>query len=321
MKEHTLIARYFTPLAPHKAAGGLLHDAAQLAVPPGHELVLTKDAISEGIHFIGDEPPARIAQKLLRTNLSDLAATGAAPLGYLLALMLPPAYGEAWIEAFTEGLRQDQQHYGLSLLGGDTTRTNGSLCLSLTALGLVKTGSKLNRAGARPGDGVYVSGTLGDGALGLRLLKENLDASADARAFLLQRYQLPEPRLALGQALHGIASACMDISDGLAQDMGQLCKASDVGAIVHARHLPVSPAARTLAPLPGFRETILTGGDDYELLFTVPPDRIAVLESAAKQSGTALTRIGEIAGGAEVIILDEAGAPVALPRLGFDHFA
>jgi len=333
MNEFDFIAAYLAPLAAgDKGALGLKDDAALVRVPQGHELVITKDALVEGVHFTGHEPPDVIARKMLRVNLSDLAAMGAKPYGYFMALMLPGYADEAWLAAFAEGLKGDQEIYGLHLLGGDTTRTPGPLALSVTALGIVPIDTALKRSGAKAGDDIYVTGTIGDAALGLREARGSRDdvrgsenkviprpSSLDSRAYLLQRYQLPEPRIAFGQALRGIASSCMDISDGLAQDLGHICECSEVGAIIHWPRMPLSDAARKMQP-EDFHEAVLAGGDDYELLFTAPASESARIQSLAEAHALAATRIGQIKAGKEVLILDAEENPIMLARKGYRHF-
>mgnify|MGYP001554099221 CR=1 FL=1 len=325
--EFEVIARYFAPLAAGSPMGlGLLDDAALVPVNPGCELVLTTDAMVAGVHFFPDDPPALIAQKLLRTNLSDLAAMGARALGYLLVTAWRDDTPEAWIAAFAQGLAADQQIFGIHLVGGDTVATPGSLSFTLTALGEVAGGRALRRSGARPGDDIYVSGTIGDAALGLMVRTGRLDDcdAADAE-YLLSRHRLPEPRLALGQALVGIAGAAIDISDGLVADLGHLCAASGVGAEIAAGALPLSQAAaRALGRAPVLRETLLTGGDDYELCLTLPPARAAAVQAAAAiaghSGGVPLTAIGRITASSGVRVRDEAGAVLTFGQAGFRHF-
>lgn len=307
MHEFDLIARHLAPLAAgFPGSLNLTDDAALLTLPPGQELVVTKDALAQGVHFFGSEDPALIAQKALRVNLSDLAAMGASPLCYFLALMLPPSTDEAWMIRFCEGLKDAQAAFGLHLSGGDTIATQGTLSLSVTALGTVPTGHALKRSGAKTGDAVYVSGTLGDSALGLASLR-----NGKGQEWLEQRYLLPQPRLALGQALRGIAGSCMDISDGLVQDMGHICHASSVGATLHLHGIPLSDAARACGDTA--YDAALSGGDDYELLFTVPAEKIHLLPQGC-------TRIGEITAGNSVQVVDKAGTPITLERSGYTHF-
>lgn len=354
MNEFERIARFFRPLTQNEpAALNLEDDAALLDVPEGKQLVLTKDAVSAGIHFFPDDDPARIARKLLRVNLSDLAAKGAQPLGYLLAVMLPSSTADDWLEAFCDGLAQDQKEYGLHLLGGDSTAIDGPVSFSLTALGTVPKGEALLRSGARPGDHVYVSGTLGDSALGLKIMKKEIeipslrggradesiqsnrsqskqfwiaslppgarnDETLDCQSadWLMDRYRLPQPRLTLGKALRGIASACIDISDGLAADLGHLCEASQVGAEIDSALLPLSGPTQTLLKQePALLTAVLTGGDDYELCFTVPPEKEAFVQNLP----TPVTKIGRITGTEKCIFLDAEGKPLALGRKGYRH--
>ncbi len=240
--EFELIAELFAPLS--KGAPGafdLTDDAAVLAPPPGHELVLKTDAIVEGVHFFRTDPPGAIAQKALRVNLSDLAAKGAEPAGYLMALLLPDWPDKAWLHAFADGLAADQATFGLSLMGGDTSATPGPLAVSISAFGFVPAGAMIRRAGAQPGDLVFVSGTIGDAGGGLAVLKGNRSVPE-----LVARYRLPEPRLALGPALRGIASASLDVSDGLMADLGHIAEVSKVRIEVDAARIPLSKALRSL---------------------------------------------------------------------------
>lgn len=309
--EFALIDRHFRPLA-GPGALDLGDDAAVFAPPPGRELVVAADAMVAGVHFLPDDPPDLIARKLLRTNLSDLAAMGAAPLGYLLTLSAPREAPEAFFAAFAAGLAADQAEFGVALLGGDTTSTPGPLSLSLTILGHVAPGTALRRNGARPGDGLWVSGTIGDGALGLLAARGEI---ADPGGYLSDRYRLPRPRLALGLAAVGLAHAAMDVSDGLVQDCGHLCRASGLACVIEAGTVPLSPPARAAGRL----ATCLTGGDDYELLFALPPEARAALQAAAGEVG--LTRIGTFQTGTpEVQVLGPDGATLALGRPGWSHF-
>jgi len=315
LDEFQRIARFFAPLA-GRGALRLEDDVALIDGPAGTDYVLSTDAIVEGVHFFAADPPGQIAQKLLRVNLSDLAAKGAAPVGYLLTTALTDADDETWLKRFSAGLALDQKRFGMVLLGGDTVRSNGAAILSLTALGKVAAGTALLRGTARAGDALYMSGTLGDAALGLKSLKGGLRTlTVRHRAHLVSRYRLPQPRLKLGRKLVGLASAAMDISDGLMADLGHLCAASGVGATVETARLPLSAAARAaLRHNRSLLETILAGGDDYEILFTAPPSarkRLARLE---------VTEIGRIEAGGQVMVLDGAGAPIALRQGGYHHF-
>lgn len=317
--EFALIARHFRPLA-GEGALDLADDAAVLDIPPGRRLVIAADAMVEGVHYLPDDPPETIGRKLLRANLSDLAAMGAAPLGYLMTTVLARGTPDDWIAGFARGLAEDQRDFGLTVLGGDTAATPGPTCLSLTILGTVAPGAVLRRAGARPGDDVWVSGTIGDGALGLRVLRG--EVPGDAAGHLARRYRLPEPRLALGQGIAGLARAGMDVSDGLVQDLGHLCRAAGCGAEIAAEAVPLSDAARGLLSTdPALLASVLIGGDDYELLFAAAPDAAAALCDAAGRAGVAITRIGRMVPGApEVTVVGADGQAMHLARGGWSHF-
>ena len=310
--EFNLIARHFRPLA-GVGALDLLDDAAVLAPPPGRELVLAADAMVAGVHFLPDDPADTIGAKLLRVNLSDLAAMGAVPLGYLMTVAIPAGTPDAWLADFAAGLMRDQAAYGIALLGGDTSSTPGPVTLSLTVLGHVAPGQALRRVGARVGDEVWVTGTIGDGALGLRALRGEV---ADPDGVLADRYRLPRPRL--GLVLHGVAAAGMDVSDGLVQDLGHLCRAAGLGAVIEAAQVPLSAAARTAGP--GWLPTCLTGGDDYELLLAVPPAQVGALRAEGARVGVALTRVGRFVAEPGVRVLDGDGETMRLPVGGWSHF-
>lgn len=307
--EFGLIARHFRPLA-GPGALDLLDDAAVFAPPPGRELVMTADAMVEGVHFRADDPADTIGAKLLRVNLSDLAAMGAVPFGYLMTVSARRDTPDAWFAGFAAGLALDQAAFGIGLLGGDTTSTPGPTTLTLTAIGHVAPGSALRRSGAADGDEIWVTGTIGDGALGLLALSGQV---ADPDGWLAGRYRLPRPRV--GMALSGIVSACMDLSDGLVQDLGHLCRAAGLGAVIEAGSVPRSAAA--LAAGDAWLGTCLTGGDDYELLMAVPPGRAAALRAAAAPCN--VTRIGRFVAGDRVRVLDPSGAEMALGQ-GWSHF-
>ncbi len=305
--EFDLIARYFAPLAGPQGLS-LLDDAALFSPRPGYDLVLTADALIGGVHFRPDDPPDLIARKALRVNLSDLAAKGAEPVGYLLTLAWPQGTKAKTIELFAQGLAQDQREFGITLFGGDTTVGPGPLTISITAIGQVPTGSMIRRSGARPGDLIFVSGTIGDGALGL---------DHPEIAHLNQRYLLPQPRLALGQTLRGQASSSIDVSDGLIADAGHIAKASGVRLEIDLDRIPLSAAAKDLlATDPSLLARALTGGDDYEILFTVPPDQGAQFAGRAHE-------IGYVAAGQGVIISSKGrkGDPAefGLGGLGYRH--
>jgi thiamine-monophosphate kinase len=311
--EFTLIARHFAPLA--GAAGlGLLDDAAVLMPPSGRELVVTADAMVAGVHFPPDDPPRLIGQKLLRVNLSDIAAMGAVPLAYLLTVSAPRGTEDAWFADFAAGLAADQATYNVQLLGGDTTSTPGPITLSVTLLGHVAPGTAWRRGGARAGDSLWVTGTIGDGVLGLAAVRGEL---ADPDGTLARRYRLPTPRL--GLPLHGIVSAAMDISDGLVQDAGHMARASGVALTIETERVPDSPAGREAGL--AFVESGVAGGDDYELLLAVPSAREAALLAAAAASGVPVTRIGRFSAGAPAVTgVREDGSVVALGGGGWSHF-
>jgi thiamine-monophosphate kinase len=326
--EFDLIRRYLAPLA--KAAPGALDltdDAALLKPPAGCELVATADALVAGVHFLADDPPDLVARKLLRVNLSDLAAMGAGPLGYLITAAWPSDTEETWVARFADGLAADQEAFGIVLLGGDTTATPGPLCLSLTALGAVPEGRALKRSRARPGDLIFVSGTIGDGGLGLAALDGRLTGpSESARDYLIGRYRLPRPRLALGQALvaGGLAHAAIDVSDGLVADLGHVCAASGLAGEIEASRIPLSGTARAAldgrAGEPQVLAGLATGGDDYELAFTAAPESATALAALGRDLGLPLTRIGRITAGAGVRLLGPGGAEIDTGTGGWTHF-
>lgn len=322
--EDELIARFFAPLATAAGALRLSDDAAFLAPPAGCDLVLTKDALVAGVHFFPDDAPALIARKALRVNLSDLAAKGADALGYMLAIALPKDWDAAWLAAFTAGLAADQAEFGVSLLGGDTVRTPGPLTISITAIGAVPHGRMVRRSGARVGDLVAVSGTIGDSALGCRILGgetsggQGIVLPGEHIASLKERYWLPRPRLGLAPWLREHASAAMDVSDGFAGDLAKLCRVSGVSARIDIERLPLSLAARaTLDAQPELLETVLGGGDDYEILFTLPPHLAAELPLLL-DCGVAV--IGEIVAGTDAPMLLRSGAPITPKRASYAHF-
>jgi thiamine-monophosphate kinase len=332
--EFTLISELFAPLAQTAAAMGLRDDAAYLTPRPGYEVVLKTDTVIAGVHFRADDPADLVARKALRVSLSDLAAKGAQPLGVLQALTLAPDTDDAYLEAYARGLAEDLKRFDVALLGGDTTAHlksgKGPLTITVTAVGEVPAGTALLRTGARAGDLLCVSGTIGDAAIGLRAADGKLSPlAATYRDHVLGRYLLPEPRLALGRALRGIATACLDISDGLVADVGHICESSGVSAEILWPAVPRSRAAdRWLMDDPSLRDIILGGGDDYELAFTVPPDRRQALPDIAAATGTMVTPIGRIgrphAEGSEtdaknVKVLGDFGQEIEVPVAGFTH--
>jgi thiamine-monophosphate kinase len=324
--EDRLIERYFRPLARDPAALGLSDDAAVIAPPAGADLVLTTDGVIEGVHFFPDDPADAVARKALRVNLSDLAAKGAEPLGFLLSLALPDKADEKWLASFAKGLGADAEAYGCPLLGGDTDRTPGLLSASISAFGSLPRGTMVKRSGARAGDRIVVTGTVGDAALGLVLRREPARAaraklSASERTHLAARYLLPEPRVALAGALRAHASAAIDISDGLAGDLTKLAAASGVSVRIEAKRLPLSPAAQKMvAAEPALFETVLTGGDDYEILAAVSPAALEALQAAAEAAGITLSEIGTVGAGAGVEIIGSDGRPIELSHPSFSHF-
>jgi thiamine-monophosphate kinase len=323
--ENALIARYFKPLATDPGAFDLGDDAAILK-SHGDDIVVTTDAIIEGVHFLPDDPPDTIARKALRVNLSDLAAKGATPAGFVLTLALREA-PEAWLKPFAHGLGCDAIQFGCPLLGGDTVSTPGPLMISITAFGRVPPGRMVHRAGAAADDVVVVTGTIGDAALGLDVLKRGAVATAladDAAASekLVGRYRVPQPRTALAKAVRDYAHAAMDVSDGLAGDLAKLCKVSGVSAVIEAESIPLSAAAAMLLArgVVGV-EAIVSGGDDYEILCAIPPASLAAFRQAAQAAGVEISAIGKIvAGSSAPCFLDKRGDRVTLPWLSYSHF-
>jgi thiamine-monophosphate kinase len=326
--EEDLIQQYLAPLAAGApGAFGLKDDCAIIQPQPGYDLVVTTDALVSGLHFFADESPEMIAWRALAVNISDLAAKGATPLCYLMALALPEAPTTDWMIQFAGGLKDAQDHYGLSLIGGDTDhRPRIPLSITITAIGRVPEGRMVRRATAKIGDRIFVSGTLGDAPLGLiirrnRETKRFPELDKEQRQFLLDRYLRPTARVELSALLLEHASAAMDLSDGLAKDLGRLCKTSGVAARIAFVELPRSGAAtRVLAAHPEFAEVPACGGDDYEILATVPPARAEAFEEAALEEGVAVTDIGEIVNGSGVTLLDANGKAMVLAKTGYDHF-
>jgi thiamine-monophosphate kinase len=324
--EDRLIARYFAPLATHPGALALADDAAFIKPPAGCEIVLKTDAIIGGVHFFAEDAARDVAKKALRVNLSDLAAKGAKPLGFLVSLALPKEIGGDWLAGFAQGLREDAEAFGCPLFGGDTDRTPGPITISIAMFGSVPEGTMVRRAGAKPGDRVFVTGSIGDAALGVVLRKNtNLGATwnlSDAqRDHLLARYLVPQPRNALIEAVRAYASAAMDVSDGLAGDFAKLCRASQVAAEIAAVRVPLSDAAQAaVAAEPAMLENALTGGDDYEVVCTVPAAKTDSFRAAARAADVVVTEIGEIKAGEGVRFLDSAGQALAFKRASFSHF-
>ena len=323
--EDTLIARYFKPLATDPGAFALDDDAAALKAADD-DIVVTTDAIVEGVHFLPDDPPDTLARKALRVNLSDIAAKGAMPTGFVLTLALRKV-DEAWLGSFAAALGEDARYYGCPLLGGDTVSTPGPVMISITAFGRVAPDRMVHRAGARAGDRIVVTGTIGDAALGLDVLKGGPVAAAladniVAQQMLATRYRVPQPRNGLANAVRDFASSAMDVSDGLAGDLAKLCKASGVSARVNVADIPLSaPAAELLARDVIGVEAVVSGGDDYEILCTIPQDRFESFGRAAKAAAIPVTSIGAIvAGFAAPRFVDREGKEFPLQRLSYSHF-
>lgn len=326
--ETGIIQGYFAPLA--KTAPGaldLIDDAALLDVAPNDELVLTTDTVVAGVHMLDDTSPGDMAHKALGVNVSDLVAKGATPLVYLLSLALPGPEDRHWLRAFADGLQAAQEAFGCRLVGGDTVRTPGPLTISITAVGRVPRGRMVRRSGAKAGEIVFVSGTIGDAALGLHVLAGVCDPNALGLTrrhvdHLTDRYRRPAPPLDLIGPLREHASAAMDVSDGLAGDVRKLCTASGVGGLIRLCDVPRSAAAaRALDRTPDLIELLATGGDDYEALVVVPEDRCRRFESDADAAGVQVTRIGRTLPDADGLRFIAAnGDPVTFARDSFDHF-
>ena len=321
--EFDLIERFFRPLS--RAAPGafaLRNDGALLTPPAGASLVVTKDLMVAGVHYPEGEEPSTVARRLLRVNLSDLAAMGATARSYALGLALPEDIADIWVEAFAAGLARDQEAFGVALIGGDTVATKGPAVLSLTAFGTVAGDACLTRSGAGEGDDIYVSGTVGDATLGLRAVRGGLaDLTPEDHAALAERFRLPEPRLALGTALLGVATSAIDVSDGLIADLGHLCEESGVAARINADAVPLSAAARRA--IDGGKAAIadlVTGGDDYELLFCAAPSARGDIDALGRRLELDVSRIGTIEHGQGVTVVDADGRPLALGRTGYQHF-
>lgn len=327
LDEFDIIARYFAPLATDKAALGLRDDAAVLLISEGYELIASCDTLVEGVHFLPEDPPESIGYKALAVNLSDLAAKGARGYAYLLSLVVRHDTAPAWFEGFSSGLRALQEKSGICLVGGDTTSSPGPLTLTITALGLVTHGHAVLRHGAKANYRLYVSGTIGDAYLGLRLLKDkslakSWDLADKDVEFLIGRYRWPEPRIDLAIPLRNFAQSAIDVSDGLVLDTEKLAKVSRVGAVIETDRVPFSPAARkALARAPELLEVLITAGDDYEIVAAVPETNAVNFEAEAKAKGVTLTLFGRIEGkGDKVRVIGPDGTPLKLVHKGFSHF-
>jgi len=317
MAERDRIARYFSPLtAGENGAFALTDDAAILTPPAGHALVVTTDSVIAGIHVLADAGPQHYAQKLVRRNLSDLAAMGAMPWRYTLNLHTPVGLDDAWFAAFAATLAEEQKTFRMLLVGGDSTSGSTPIHTTLTCFGLAPGGRSLRRAGAMAGDDIYVSGTIGDAALALQLLQHHTPVDAALAA----RYHCPEPRISLGLQLHGIAHAAIDISDGLMADLAQLCAASAVGATIERAAIPTSAALQQymLQDASGWN-WVLGGGDDYELLFTAAPAMRAQIDALSETLSIAVTRMGTVTSEPVLRVLDVDGAAIPTHARGWEH--
>ena len=320
--EFVRIARYFAPLsAGFYGADRLRDDCAVFAPPRGGMLVAKTDTIVETVHTLGDEPADLVARKALRVNLSDLAAKGAVPFAYLLSLTTRKDTPDSWVRKFAAGLKRDQREFGLKLIGGDSVSAAGPASVTIMALGQSARAAVPRRGDARAGDDIYVTGTIGDAALGLHALRGWLRGiSPRHAAHLADRYRLPRPRLAAGQALAGLVNAMMDVSDGLVGDLGHICKWSGLGAEIDWKLVPLSAAAKAaLRYRPGLRSTVLGGGDDYELLFTARPWAAGRVAAAGRRAGVDVTRIGRMKRGKGVRVLDDKGRDITPSRGGYEH--
>jgi thiamine-monophosphate kinase len=316
LSEFQLIEELFAPLATSKFALGLKDDVAVLPARVGKDLILKTDTIVEGIDFFSNDPAGTIAKKALRVNLSDLAAKGAEPFGYLLTLVLRKDVRTSWLRHFARGLAEDQRKFKIALLGGDLSSTDGPLTISIAAFGYVPSGMAILRSGARQDDLVFVSGSIGDSGGGLGALQKKI-----ARPALIARYRVPEPRVALGRKLRGIASASLDVSDGLLADLGHIADVSKVHIAIRGSQIPMSSALRK-AWGTDVRAVAraATAGDDYEIAFTAPRTKRAKVLPAAKAAGVPVTEIGWVMKGRGVTLLDEQGRPISVKRAGYTHF-
>ena len=316
MGEFELIERYFSR-PPRHAVTGVGDDCALLAPTPGMQLAVSSDMLVEGRHFLSTVAPDRLGHKALAVNLSDLAACGAEPLAFTLALALPRA-DEAFIAPFARGLLALADAQGIELVGGDTTA--GPLNICITVFGQVPPGQALLRSGARPGDELWVSGVLGDARLALENFRGTLVLPGTHLDLVRQAMEQPQPRVALGRALRGVASSAIDVSDGLVGDLGHVLRRSGVGAVLNIDSLPRSDVLRQ-QPARVQQLCLLAGGDDYELLFTAPPEAHGSVLAAGRAAGVVVSCCGRIQSGSGLRVLDSRGAPVLAPAAGFDHFA
>lgn len=327
--EFSLINDIFAPLTQsYPSAFDLKDDAAVLSSQPNKDLVVTADTLVAGVHFFEDDSPVDIGHKALAVNLSDLAAKGATPKAYMLSIALPKtqAHQREWVQAFANGLKALQEQTGCSLIGGDTVTTSGPLTISITAFGETEQGGMIQRSSAQVGDHIYVTGTIGDAALGLQVRRQDsalkeVALSHNHRDFLLQRYLRPTPRLALGCRMKPCVHAAMDISDGLIGDLQKLCAASGVDAAVYLEKVPLSAAANDAsAQDPKMFETLVTGGDDYELLVCVPPEKSKMFAQLSLETHTPVSNIGAITPKNKgVQVFSPSGELVHFAKAGFEH--
>ena len=314
--EFDLIHRYFSPSTQHTVlAGG--DDAALIQLTPGAQLAVSADMLVAGRHFLAADEPADIGYKALAVNLSDLAAMGAWPRWATLAIALPEA-DETWVAGFASGFLDLAREHGVDLIGGDTTR--GPLTITVQILGEIMPGLALRRDGAGRGDDLWVTGTLGDAALALAQILGAGPLTPDHADAALARHYRPTPRAAFGRALGGIASACIDVSDGLAADVAHVAARSSVRVVIDWGRVPLHPAIRRYRGDPSIRAAALAGGDDYELAFTAPRARRNAIASISASTGLPVTRCGRVEAGSGVVVLDEDGAPIVLAQSGYDHF-
>ncbi|MGI1943504.1 thiamine-phosphate kinase [Shewanella glacialipiscicola] len=318
MKEFQLIECYFSNRGPTRrdVKLGIGDDCALVQPAENKSIAISCDTLVENVHFFPDMPPAALGYKALAVNLSDLAAMGAEPAWMTLALTLPEV-DETWLSGFSEGLFEAADYYGIALIGGDTTR--GPRAINITVHGQVPQGKALTRHGAKAGDWIYVTGTLGDSALGLDIIRGAQQASAENKAFLVNRHYCPTPRVLAGQALRSLASSAIDLSDGLISDISHILKAAAVGAIVDVNCIPLSQAMRETVSEEQALGYALTGGEDYELLFTVPESQKGALETTLNHTGTKFVRVGQICAGSK-LKLQLNGEPFTPPYYGFEHF-
>ena len=317
--EFDLIAEVFAPLSDKKHGRGLLDDGAVMLPSPGKEIVATTDMLVAGVHFMQDALPGDIARKALRVNLSDLAAMGAIPRYYMMALALPQQLDDNWLRVFTKGLEEDQNAYSVTLIGGDTVATPGPLSITITCFGEVPIGLAIGRNRATPGDFIFVTGSIGDASFGLAILSGKLDCFDDSKA-LVDRYRLPQPRCNIGHQLINIAHAAIDISDGLLADLRHICRASGVHAVVDASSIPLAkPVAKFIEKNTNFFERAISGGDDYEILFTADPRYESLIARLAGEVNLPITKIGAIQEGQGISLQAEDGRSITVGFEGYTH--